>query len=364
MASVVVPNGVDRHLWLGMRAFSELHCDRGCKDEDIVKGLVAAVTEFSPDLVIVGNLHGAKWPLNLFKELRGLDLLTVAYMHDCYLLSGRCAYPGECRKYLTGCDSTCPTKNEYPSLAGKDIAGSWQYRRSLFCGEEGIPIATNSRWVLKQAKAALPSINFAKVVYLGVDCSLYRPIGRGLARQLLGLAEDDFIALFGAVNIEDQRKGGHIFHEISEVLKDRISFLVFGENSQSYKSLNTTRGMVKDFRKMPLLYSAADVYLFLSLEEAFGQTVMEASACGVPVIAFNIGGVGEVALNKKNAVLLDDLNASAVIGVLDEVIEKRQSLEGLGETGIELVRNDFSLHAQGENWSHYLTSLAEEKTIS
>ena len=115
---------------------------------------------------------------------------------------------------------------------------------------------------------------------------------------------------------------------------------------------------------MPLLYSAADVYLFLSLEEAFGQTVMEASACGVPVVAFNIGGVGEVALNEKNAVLLDDLSASAVIGVLDNMIEKRQSLESLGQTGIELVRNKFSLHAQGENWSHYLTSLAEEKTIS
>jgi len=59
MARAVVPNGVDRHLWQGMRAFPELHCDRGCKEEDIVKGLVAAVTEFSPDLVIVGNLHGA-----------------------------------------------------------------------------------------------------------------------------------------------------------------------------------------------------------------------------------------------------------------------------------------------------------------
>ena len=365
MANAVLPFGVERRLWLGARSFPELHFHRGCQIEDIINGLVAAVKEFAPDLVVVGNLHGAQWPLQLLAALRELDFLTVAYMHDCYLLSGRCAYPGECLKYLTGCDSDCPTINEYPPLARNEVAAAWQYRRSLFSGSDAIPVATNSQWVLEQARRSFPAFGFAKVVYLGLDCSVYRPIERNLARRLLGLSETEFIILFGAINFEDRRKGGHILRTVSEALKDRVSFLVFGENSKTFKSLKVTGSLVRDFRKMPLLFSAADIYLFTSLEEAFGQTVMEASACGIPVIAFNIGGVGEIAIDKNNALLLNDIDSIAVIELLNEIIDNRQLLDGYGQSGLALVRERFSLEAQWENWKRYLAEVAgNPSTIS
>ena len=359
IARWILPYGVERHLWFGARTFSQLHHQNGLDDETIVKELVAAVVEFDPDLVIVGNLHGAQWPLQLFDSLRQQDFLTVAYLHDCYLLSGRCAYPGNCRKFLTGCDGSCPTADEYPTLPAHEIADAWQYRRYLFEGQEAVPVATNSRWVLDLYRQSFPEAGFSEVVYLGIDTSVYRPVSRHLACNLLGLPEERSIILFGAVNMEDQRKGGDVLRQVVERFKQEACFVAFGANSGNlFTDIESTGSLVDDFRKMHLLFSAADLYLFTSKEEAFGQTVMEASASATPVIAFNVGGVGEVAIKDVNAVLLDETTFEAMSTVVEGFLQGSLNFEAYGPAGRSLVTERFSLTSQGKGWEQYLSAIA------
>lgn len=45
-------------------------------------------------------------------------------------------------------------------------------------------------------------------------------------------------------------------------------------------------GYIRDHQILQALYSAADVMVVPSLEEAFGQTVTEAMACATPVVSF------------------------------------------------------------------------------
>ena len=151
---------------------------------------------------MVGNLHAAGWPLGLFEPLRR-QAVVVGFMHDCYLVSGRCAYPGDCRLYETGCDESCPTPDEYPALAPAKIPGAWRYRRELFCGAEGVPLAANSSWTLQMARRSLAGLRFADTVYYGLDARLFKPIDRKLARRLVGVAEDRFVILGGAVNMAE-----------------------------------------------------------------------------------------------------------------------------------------------------------------
>ena len=359
LARTIIPYGVNRHLWLGARTFSRLHHQHGSSDAEIVEDLLAATNEFAPDLVIVGNLHGAQWPLSLLDRLREQDFLTVVYLHDCYLLTGRCAYPGSCRKFLTGCDRECPTAEEYPSLSPREIAAAWQYRRYLFTGSEALPVATNSHWLCNLFAQAFPEHGFSEVVYLGLDTSVYRPIAKSLARKLLGFPEDVTIILFGAVNLEDQRKGGDVLQMIVGRFKEKAKFVVFGENSgEVFKDIESTGRLVSDFRKMPLLFSAADLYLFTSREEAFGQTVMEASASAVPVVAFNAGGVGEIAINGLNAILLEEMTVAAMGAVVEDFLSGNLDLTKLGQAGRDLVTREFSLMAQAQAWERFLARVA------
>ncbi len=67
---------------------------------------------------------------------------------------------------------------------------------------------------------------------------------------------------------------------------------------------------------MPEIYSAADLFVGTSLAESFGQTYCEASACGIPIVAFNTGGIPDIARHAVNARLV---NAQDLNQFIDEI---------------------------------------------
>jgi glycosyltransferase involved in cell wall biosynthesis len=351
------PHGAEG-IWRGMTCLSDLHHDHGFSDTEIIESILHEVKSFEPDIVIVGNLHAAKWPLEVFLALRESSPLVVAYMHDCYLVSGGCAYPDRCRLYESGCDDSCKSTDAYPPINPAEIQAKWDLRRKIFCGPQGVPIATNSRWTLGMAKQSLEGLNHADVVYLGLDEHLFRPIKRSLARQLLQLPEDQTIVLCGATDVNVPRKGGHIFRDIVTLMNDRAGFMIFGWNSSEMEGVYAA-GQIRDYQKMPLLYSAADIFMGTSLEEAFGQTLCEAAACALPIVAFNVGGVPEVARHDVNARLVDEINASALLHEIRFFMDKPDAREAFGSAGRGLVEKEFTLKKQGNRWIEYLNQVVE-----
>lgn len=348
----VFPAGASER-WKGLHSRRSLHLECGRSVEAIVEALIAEVAAETPDVVIVGNLHAARWPLEVFLGLRGLDVLTVAYAHDCYLFTGRCAYPGDCRLYLTGCDESCLTCDSYPPLAAGEIAEAWRLRRTIFCGPSGIPLAANSLWTLGFARRALGDSIDAEVVYLGLDTDVFKPMPRDVCRRLLGVPPDAFIILGGAVNVQDQRKGGRFFDEVLVALQKDAYFLLFGDNSPRFEHAHSV-GFVEEHCKMPLLYGAADVFMATSMEEAFGQTIMEAAACGLPVAAFAVGGVPEIARDGLNARVTKDVSAGSLVEALRFFISSPGRCREYGDAGRRLVEDCFSLKRQGQAWNGYI----------
>src|SRR5262249_16188928 len=155
-------------------------------------------------------------------------LRVVAFMHDCWLISGRCAYPGECRLYEVGCDETCPTADEYPALEPSRIPAAWRLRRELFCGPAGIPLATNSEWTLGRARGAWAGLRQGTGLFYGLGERLFRPIDRAVARRLLGMPEDGFMVVAGAVSLHDRRKGGAALKHAMAALGREMGFVLFG----------------------------------------------------------------------------------------------------------------------------------------
>jgi glycosyltransferase involved in cell wall biosynthesis len=339
--------------WLGMVQLSQVHKNHGCTNDDIIHAITAEVCAIEPDVIIVGNLHGAQWPLELFLALKGLGSLVVAYMHDCFLVSGGCAYPGSCRQYEQGCDAQCATSHEYPVRDRSEIANAWKLRRKIFCGPDGVPIAANSSWTVKMAHAALKDLYYADVVYLGLDETLFSPLDKKLVRRMLGLPDDRFVILGGSVNVRDQRKGGHIFKKVVQAMPEDVIFLVFGAESSGMKNVRTT-GLLRDFRKMPLLFNSADIFLGTALEEAFGQTLCEASACALPIVAFNVGGIQEMARHDVNARLVNDISPLGLVSEIKYFMSNPNERDKFGLAGRKVVESEFTLKRQSERWMEYL----------
>ena len=341
--------------WLGMRQLPDLHVDRGADEASIVKTLAGEAARLGPDVVVIGNLHAARWPLRLLPSVRREGQRVVAFMHDCYLVTGRCAYPGECPLYATGCDESCPTADEYPALHPSLIPAAWRLRRQVFSGP-GVALAANSRWTLDMARRSVPGLGPSAVLYYGVDERLFRPIDRGLARRLLGVPDDRLVIVAGAVTLEDRRKGGHVLREVVAALDGRAHFLVFGNVPDDMGDVQST-GYIRDFRRMPLVYSAADIFLGTSLEEAFGQTYCEAAACGLPAVGFRVGGVPEIARHAVNARLAGAGDVDGLLGELEFLMREPSVRCEMGRAARALVEAEFTLRRQGERWMEFVGSL-------
>lgn len=95
-------------------------------------------------------------------------------------------------------------------------------------------------------------------------------------------------------------------------------------------------GYVED-SDLPALYSGAEVFVFPSLYEGFGLPVLEALACGTPVLSSNNSSIPEVA--EDAALLVDPMDEEAIAQGILRIMEDRDLREQLVQDGLNRARN-------------------------
>jgi hypothetical protein len=349
---------------VGLHTERRAHWTQGLTPRQIAEALTEKVVSLHPDAVIVENIHGAEWPIEIVACLRQAGLRVSVYMHDCYWVTGRCAYAGSCTLFRSGCDASCPTPNEYPALPPSLIAEAWRLRGDAFTAPQAVPLIANSNWTRDFAVQRFGAGAHTAVIHLGLDHRLFAPIDKAAARKLLGLPQDKTIVLMGAVNLAERRKGGSLFRSLCERLSDDdgVVTVLFGRSSGHHRARSL--GTVEDERLMPFIYSAADIFVSTAVEEAFGQTLLEASACGVPVVALNVGGVRDVVRHGETGLLVDDLSSADLLVSVEKLIADPQLRDRLGRGGRARVEQAFTLEHQARAWSAYFDREREDQRRS
>lgn len=215
-------------------------------------------------------------------------------------------------------------------------------RRWLF---SGIPLATHimadsehSRQdILKAFRVPGESIS---VVSLGVSDD-FRPVDRQVARQQLAFSVDKKYILH--IGIDKWRKNAEGAVRALFKLRQRMPNAILvrvGKNSKQTEKLiaklrltdaviNYTHISQKDLLN---LYNGCDVLLFPSYYEGFGLPVLEAMACGLPVIASNRTSVPEI--TGDCAVLVDPQNVGLMCQKLEQVLSDPTLTQQLRQKGL------------------------------
>ena len=345
---------IDPDLWLGICEVNQLEGGKGLSDGAVIAGLLMEVARFNPEIVLVGNLHAARWPFRVLSALRDMGYRVLTFLHDAFLYTGRCAYPGTCKLYLTGCNETCPTAGEYPALEPSLIAGSWQIRRDLFGGPHGLEVIANSQWSKRMFRTALPAGGHIETIELSANENIFRPGDRAAARRALGLPDDRPVVLCAAVNFQEKRKGCDYLQKIITGLGDKVTFAAFGHNAHDIPGL-IGLGYHLAADKIALCYQAADLFLGTAMEEAFGQTIMEAQLCGLPVVAFQVGGVPEIVRNEITGKLVRPGDTDEAIAAIRSALENPRFRTVAGPWSREYALARYSMWSQEHRWHVYLS---------
>ena len=289
-------------------------------DASVTFRLRRALSSLAPDFINIHNLHSANWPMALARVCA--EYAPVIWsLHDMWSFTGRCAYSDACRKYEVGCDAACPTPAEYPALEPALIAAAWRQRKAVLADAPAMVAVTDSHWLAAAAKQGLWRNHRVEAIPNGVPLDVYRLMQRAEARQQLGLNPQGIALLVAAQRLDNRHKGVALLAEALRHVRHRPLTLMIqghGEFSVEDSSIEVVPlGFIADEARRVLVYNAVDALVHPAINDNSPLVVLEAMACGTPVIAFPIGGVPELVRPGKTGWLADAVSSAALAQTID-----------------------------------------------
>jgi glycosyltransferase involved in cell wall biosynthesis len=283
--------------------------------------LAAAINAAAPDIV---HLHWIAQGLMSLSELGALRAPIVWTMHDTWPFTGGCHYPNDCVRYEIGC-GTCP------QLASQD---SFDLSAANHKAKQAVSAVTTwiapSEWLAGCARrSVLIAASPLRVIPNAIEFDRWKPVPMSEARRAVGLPDDALVLVAGAMDLREPRKGGAFLipavDRITTSARRPVVLLLFGGGRMTNRGSGGFEvrqlGPVGDERKLAQLYSAADAMLMPSLQDNLSCVVMEAQACGCPVVGFDAGGTRELILRNRTGLLTLDKTAE---GLARAVVEWQQ----------------------------------------
>lgn len=309
------------------------------------------------------NLHWMAGVWDYANAVVAMKHKTIVWtLHDMNPFTGGCHYAGDCLKFKISCGA-CPqlgSSNEYDH--SQEI-----WTQKFYTNQNlKINIVTPSRWLGGCAKESALFRNCSlDIIPNGFPMDVFRPYPKAPIRKTLNLPNDARVILFGADSVTNKRKG---FAYLLEALNrfppkgdDEYILLTFGglpkgtKIPSRYQVINT--GKIADETQLAKIYSAADLFVIPSLEDNLPNTVVEAMACGLPVVGFNIGGVPDMIEHQHTGYLAKPKHTADLIQGINWVVSSYEKGVNFSQICRKKVEKAFSLDAQATAYSNLYNRL-------
>lgn len=205
-------------------------------------------------------------------------------------------------------------------------------------------IAVSSALADRMSALGVPADRIS-VLRNGVDLTRFRPLPQAQARSMLGWPDAPTLIAVGNLL---ENKGQHLAIQALAALPGfRLHIVGGGPQAKALAELAAQIGVTDRVRffgsvaqdELALHYSAADALVLASSREGAPNVVLEAMACGVPVVATAVGGIPEVMSPPITGALLAERTADALA----------VAVRGLWSRGFD--RDAIRRHAQGFGWT-------------
>lgn len=285
------------------------------------RAFAAAMEEMQPDAVLVGWLFPDACGILRLARNRHLPVFGIAQGSDAHQYLDM---PWRRRVILTGCTQA---------------AG----------------IVTRSQFLAERlAQAGVPAAKL-RTVYNGVETDFFRPGDAAAARQTLGLPPDRKVVLYVG-NLLPIKNPGLLLEAFARLDgSPELAYVGDGELRESLRQQALALGIADRVRlagaqppgQVVQYMQAADVLAVTSRNEGLPNVLREAFACGLPVVATDVGGIREIVTGEWLGTLVPSGNPAALAAAL------AGRLEQIPETA--RIRR----HAEGFSWQRCVAECLE-----
>jgi phosphatidylinositol alpha-1,6-mannosyltransferase len=236
-------------------------------------------------------------------------------------------------------------------------------------------VIANSQWTREQAQKVLrelgldPLAEQVRLVPLGTDPEQFRPgVDTRAVRARYGLNGDPWVLT--VARLEPYKGVDTALKAVAQCRRDgvKVGYLIVGSGKKRSlftrlaKDLGVTDavrfvGNVPD-AELPALYNAATAYVGVSRRadgsrvEGFGVALAEASACGLPVIAGQSGGLAEAVQDGETGLVVDPDDPAAVAAAIRRLLDDQLLARRLGQGGRKAIETYY-------NWDRVIRDLRD-----
>jgi glycosyltransferase involved in cell wall biosynthesis len=225
---------------------------------------------------------------------------------------------------------------------------------------ERLTIVTPSKWLLERSRQSetLGKFPHHHIPY-GLDLEIFRPADRKQMKEKLGIPSSQKLVLFISEDVNNHRKGFDLLLEAiaASSFGDEVLFGAVGTWRQNNEPPAHVKlfGRIQDPGQLAELYSAADLFILPSREDNFPNVMLEALACGTPVLSFADGGMADIIRTGSNGILLDEISPRSLLNGLEVFFS------GKYEFGRDAIRSfamdNFSLERQADRYRSLYESI-------
>ncbi|MCC6461972.1 MAG: glycosyltransferase family 4 protein [Saprospiraceae bacterium] len=288
--------------------------------------------------------------LKNIRQLAETGKPVVWTLHDMWVFTGGCHYSGECRAYRQACGH-CPYLRR-PGV-GDLSQRIWSNKKRLF--PKNIHFVTCSDWLAEEARSSGLLRDYpVHSIPNSIDTEVFKPAlpeARAQLRRQQGIAPEALVVLFVAMKVREERKGFSYLLDALQRLKSShpelpVEILVMGQSAPEDLSRLPypahSLGMLRDPLEIASAYGAADVFVIPSLEDNLPNTVMEALACGTPVVGFQTGGIPQMVEHLAQGYIAPQRDSEALAAGLQWVLQGPIPLAELRAAAREKVSRHYA----------------------
>ena len=322
-----------------------------------------------PDVIHAHNLHGEYFDLRALPTLSQLAPLALT-LHDQWLLTGHCAHDFNCGRWRSGCGD-CPDLTIYPAIARDATAENWAAKRDLY-RQSRLHVAAPSQWLLDRVAQSplMEGVVERRLIRIGINRAVFHPGDRAAARHRLGLPQDAAVVMFAAngtrSNIwKDFATLEQAVERLPALLGERRVILLAVGQAGATRTVGGAEfrmlGFISDPATLADHYRAADLYLHATRADNSPIVVLEALACGTPVVASDVGGVPELVEPGRTGWLAPVGDAPAMAAQAARLLLDNEQRARFSAAATARIARDFDFDRQARAYLDWFCELADAR---
>lgn len=210
-----------------------------------------------------------------------------------------------------------------------------------------------------------------KIVSPGIDAKHFNVQEKNYLKNKHDLKKEKIVLFVGQLNKESKHKGLDYLiqavKELNDLMDLKLIIVGTGDYMNYYKKLAQYHGIKAIFtgfvseNELPKYYNGSDLLALPSynMAEGFGMVLIEAQACGIPVIGTRIGGIPYAVKDGITGLLVPPKDSTSLADAINKILSNENLSKKMGYNGRNRVKNEFTWDKSTVNFLNIIKEVQE-----